>query len=90
MPMPKHDNGRTDQRYTVTLENTGRCRPQFVARFCGDWIGAAAIKSDAETLACDHAATRLQSLPTIGRTPPVGPTLPQSVIDRAKRRPLFC
>ena len=27
-----------DSRYTVTREWTGKEKPQFVVRFCGDWL----------------------------------------------------
>jgi len=29
---------KKDSRWTVTREYTGKPRPQFVIRFCGDWI----------------------------------------------------
>ena len=32
----------TDARYTVTREWTGKAKPQFVVRFCGDWLDSRA------------------------------------------------
>jgi hypothetical protein len=31
---------KSDSRWTVTREHTGAAAPQFVIRFCGDWIDA--------------------------------------------------
>lgn len=37
---PLLSGGRIDGRYTIGLEFTGKPTRQYVARFCGDWIGA--------------------------------------------------
>lgn len=47
-----------DKRYTVTEEFTGQPRRMFVARFCGDWIGQAATKAEAQALCVEHKAAR--------------------------------
>lgn len=39
-----------DPRYTVTLEACGQTMPQYVARFCGNWIGWAESHNDAVKL----------------------------------------
>jgi hypothetical protein len=43
---------KKDRRFTVTRECCGHATPQFVARFCGDWIGSATTEFDAREL-CD-------------------------------------
>ena len=47
-----------DQRYTVSLEFTGKLAPQHVARFCGEWIGSTRSLSGAVMLAVGHNARR--------------------------------
>lgn len=42
-----------DRRYTVQREWCGHIRPQWVARFCDQWIGAAPTRRSA----CDLAHT---------------------------------
>ena len=37
-----------DARWTITKEWCGRTRPQFVARFCGDWLGCRETRIDAQ------------------------------------------
>lgn len=39
-----------DGRYTVTLEHAGAPQPQWVARFCGEWLGARHTESGAAIL----------------------------------------
>lgn len=48
----------TDSRYTIDKEFTGAPKPQFVARFCGDWIGASAFYSSALALLAGEQARR--------------------------------
>ena len=36
---PKHANGKPDDRYTVSEEYIGKQKPQWVSRWCGDWLG---------------------------------------------------
>jgi len=50
--------GKPDARYTVTLEHTGRDRPHYVARFCGDWIASSASYASATLAALGHDAVR--------------------------------
>lgn len=45
---------KADSRYTVAREFTGAPRPQYVARFCGEWIGAAPTRKAARILATSH------------------------------------
>jgi hypothetical protein len=47
-----------DSRYTITREFTGAPRVQFVARFCGDWIGSSAFYSSALALLAGARAAR--------------------------------
>ncbi len=56
-----------DARYTVAREYTGqtpqisglRVGERWVARFCGDWIGAADSRPDARALADTHYDDRM-------------------------------
>ena len=57
---PKHDNGKPDTRYTVTLEHTGHHQAQYVARFLTERIGAGSTPREAWALACDHQRERLE------------------------------
>lgn len=57
---PKHDNGKPDTRYTVTLEHTGHHQAQYVARFLAERIGAGSTPREAWALACDHQRERLE------------------------------
>lgn len=43
-----------DKRYTVELEYTGAPTAQYVARFCGDFIGARASRDEAIALIGTH------------------------------------
>lgn len=45
-----------DKRYTVTREHIGKEKPYFVARFCGEWIGASAFFDSAVMLAIGENA----------------------------------
>jgi len=40
-----------DSRYSVRLEWCGRATQQWVARFCGDWLGCDSTRSGAEEIA---------------------------------------
>lgn len=59
---PKHDNGKIDTRYTVTIEHDGHVVPRHVARFIGERIGARMTKQDAWALCCDHQRKRLNNI----------------------------
>ena len=49
---------RSDQRWTVTREFTGKAKPQFVIRFCGDWIDSRSTYPAAVTRAVGAKALR--------------------------------
>ena len=49
---------RSDQRWTVTREYTGAAKPQFVIRFCGDWIDSRTTYPAAVTCAVVSKAVR--------------------------------
>lgn len=49
---------RSDQRWTVTREFTGKAKPQFVIRFCGDWIDSRSTYPAAVTRAVGAKAVR--------------------------------
>ena len=59
---------RSDARWTYGLEYTGHAKPQWVVRFCGDWIaststkGAALIRATGEKARRDGALT-VQNIP---------------------------
>jgi len=57
---PVHHPGirKIDSRYTVGKEWTGHEAPQFVARFCGEWIGASKFYLSAVVMVTGHAAGR--------------------------------
>lgn len=55
-------NLRSDQRYTITREWTGRERPQWVVRFCDEWISAFDYKSSAMIRATCLSAQRRGAL----------------------------
>ena len=38
--MSKQHPIHNDDRYSIQQEYTGAAKPQWVARFCGEWIGA--------------------------------------------------
>lgn len=48
----------SDQRYTITKEWTGKEKPQYVVRFCGEWIASCQFKSSAITLAVGEKSRR--------------------------------
>ncbi len=48
----------SDQRWTVTREYTGAAKPQFVVRFCGDWIDSRTTYPAAVTRAVGAKAVR--------------------------------
>ena len=49
-----HDDGSRDARYRVVREYAGRVTPQWVARFCDEWIGRADTEEEAWELALTH------------------------------------
>lgn len=56
--MIANDLAQNDKRYAVELEHCGRGKPQYVARFCGGWVGRAPDKGDAWALAQAHKVAR--------------------------------
>ena len=48
-----------DGRYTISREWTGKENPQFVVRFCGDWVGSEPTVARAETLATKYHLERV-------------------------------
>ena len=47
-----------DPRWTISREWTGQEKPQFVVRFCDDWIGQRAFFDSAVMLAVGENARR--------------------------------
>jgi hypothetical protein len=54
----RHDDGNADTRYSIRKEYTGHATPQWVARFCGEWIGSSQFYSSALMFASGHNARR--------------------------------
>lgn len=54
-----------DKRYTISREWTGREKPDFVARFCEEWIGASASPEGAIRIAIEESAKRKAALRSI-------------------------
>ena len=51
-----------DPRYTITKEWTGKEKPQFVVRFCDEWICSSSFYSSAVLRAVGHNAERRGAL----------------------------
>lgn len=58
----KHDNGKKDFRYGIDLEYCGQAKAQYVARFCGEWIGCADNYSESVLLCVYHNDKRFLNL----------------------------
>lgn len=56
----KHDNGRTDSRYTVTYEYCGFEHQMHVVRFCGDYLASFVDINDANEYAINHNEKRME------------------------------
>lgn len=54
-----------DRRYSVSLEWCGYERRRYVARFCGEWIGQAERRADADMLAIGHRKAFLASIENV-------------------------
>lgn len=52
----------SDKRYTITKEFTGKAEPQWVARFCDEWIGSSPTHTGALMKVCSHKALRDKKL----------------------------
>jgi hypothetical protein len=55
-----------DGRYTITREWTGKDKPQYVVRFCGDWLDSRPTKKAALMRAVEFQAERNCALATEG------------------------
>ena len=51
-----------DPRYTISKEWTGKEKPQFVVRFCDEWICSSSFYSSAVIRAVGHTAERRGAL----------------------------
>jgi hypothetical protein len=49
---------KSDERYSLTKEFTGHEKPQWVVRFCGQWVDSSAFYSSAVVKAVVSKATR--------------------------------
>lgn len=76
--LPRHADGKIDRRYAIAREYCGYKAPQWVARFCGDWLGCAPNRPAAIAAARAHQVARHHAL---GIAPP-------SAIHTSKRKPL--
>lgn len=47
-----------DKRYTIQREFTGAEAPQWVVRFCGEWLSAHSRRPDALHAAQEHQESR--------------------------------
>ncbi len=56
------ENGKPDTRYSVEKEFTGKAKPQFVARFCGEFICASEFYQNAAIRCTGHNQIRKGSL----------------------------
>jgi hypothetical protein len=46
---------KSDNRWTITREHTGKPAPQYVIRFCGDWIDSAPTYAAAAIAEAHHS-----------------------------------
>ena len=51
-----------DKRYTITREWTGQEKPQFVVRFCGDWVDSRSTIGAATMRAVGYHSERMGNL----------------------------
>ena len=54
-----------DRRYSVALEWCGHPTRRYVARFCGDFLGQAERRADADALAMAHRRAFLASIEAV-------------------------
>ncbi len=50
-----------DSRYDIRQEWTGQRKPQYVVRFCDDWVGSHCNSEGAHAIAVHHAMERAQA-----------------------------
>ena len=48
-----------DGRYTITREWTGKEKPQFVVRFCSEWVDSKPTIGEAEARATEYHLERV-------------------------------
>lgn len=53
-PIKHHLDNKVDKRYSVNLEWAGEANKQWIARFCGEWVGKGRDKQEAIELAQEH------------------------------------
>lgn len=58
---------KLDRRYTIARESTGRAKPQYVARFEGEWIGSSSTRAGASKLVKSWEASRWRGGPLASR-----------------------
>jgi hypothetical protein len=49
---------KSDQRYSVAREYTGHVKPQWVVRFCGQWVDSSAFCASVVAMAVVTKAAR--------------------------------
>lgn len=49
-----HESGGVDARYSIQKEFTGKAEPEFVARFCGEFIGSSQFLSAMQLRCVGH------------------------------------
>lgn len=54
----RHESGTTDSRYSIEREFTGRLEPEYVARFCGEFIGSSQFLSAMQLRCVSHKMMR--------------------------------
>ena len=58
----RRETSKHDKRYTIAREYCGQVEPQYVARFCGEWLGRSANKSDARNMCDVHRENLISKL----------------------------
>jgi hypothetical protein len=56
----RNKHGETDYRYSITTEYCGYGTPQFVVRFCDEWLQCFESKIDAINYAIFHNKHRME------------------------------
>ena len=60
-----HEGGGVDTRYSIEKEFTGKAQPQFVARFCGEFIGSSQFLSAMQLRCVGHNMLRKGGQPIV-------------------------
>jgi hypothetical protein len=58
-----------DKRYTIAREFTGQVKPQYVVRFCGDWVTSRSTYPAAVMAATGHRCQREGALTITEKKP---------------------